>query len=56
LRLSQLIFVLGHVALNMVVYAEKIETNLKKKKNEKNTPSKNKSQEGINIIKIIIIK
>jgi condensin complex subunit 1 len=45
-KLSQLIFVVGHVALNMVVYAEKLESNLKKKKNEK-TPNKDKSQDDI---------
>ncbi len=46
LKLSHLIFVVGHVALNMVVYAEKLENNLKKKKNEK-TPNKDKSQDDI---------
>lgn len=44
IKLSQLIFVVGHVALNMVVYAEKLESNLKKKKHEK-TPNKDKPQE-----------
>ena len=46
LKLSHLIFVVGHVALNMVVYAEKLENNLKKKKSEK-TPNKDKSQDDI---------
>ncbi len=46
LKLSHLIFVVGHVALNMVVYAEKLESNLKKKKNEK-TPNKDKTQDDI---------
>ena len=45
-KLAQLLFVVGHVALMMVVYAEKLENNLKKKKNEK-TSSKNKDNDDI---------
>jgi condensin complex subunit 1 len=46
-QLSQLIFLVGHVAINMVMYVDKIENSLKKKKGSKETPSKvNKSQDG----------
>jgi condensin complex subunit 1 len=45
-QLSQLIFLVGHIAINMVMYVDKIENTLKKRKG-KDTPSKmNKSQDG----------
>lgn len=47
IKLSQLIFVVGHVALNMVVYAEKLEANLKKKKPGEKSPGKNKTVDDI---------
>ena len=45
-QLSQLIFVVGHVALNMLIYAEKIEAIIKKKKTDNKSPSKNKTVDG----------
>ncbi len=47
IQLGQLIFLVGHVALNMLIYAEKIEASIKKKKvDNKNSPSKNKTIDG----------
>ncbi len=46
MNMSHLIFTLGHIGLNMIIYAEKLEVNLKKKKNEKeNKEKKGKKQE-----------
>lgn len=48
MTLSHLIFTLGHIGLNMIIYAEKLEANLKKKKNEKqHKKGKNQEDEGI---------
>lgn len=45
--MSHLIFTLGHIGLNMIIYAEKLEANLKKKKNEKQDKKcKNQDEEG----------
>ena len=44
LKLAQLIFVIGHVALNMVIYSEKLETNLKKKAMENSSSKQRKSE------------
>ena len=44
MQLTQLIFVVGHVALNMIIYSEKMEQKIKKKflgGNKKKTPNKN---------------
>ncbi len=53
LKLAQLIFVIGQVALNMVIYSEKLEANLKKKANEKETPSKKKNESKDDINEIV---
>jgi hypothetical protein len=45
MTLSHLIFTLGHIGLNMIIYAEKLEANLKKKKNVKQDDKKGKKQE-----------
>ena len=48
LKLAQLIFVVGHIALNMIIYGENLEATIKKKYSQKernknkNTTSKKK--------------
>ncbi len=52
MTLSHLIFTLGHIGLNMIIYAEKLESNLKKKNTDKDDKKnkKQKEEEGkINI-------
>jgi len=50
--LSQLFFALGHIALNIVIYAEKLENSIKKRKEEKNNTSDNNNpNEGIYLLK-----
>ena len=50
LKLAQLIFVVGHIALNMIIYGENLETTIKKKfsqkenKNNKTSSKKKKNQ------------
>lgn len=46
IKLAQFIFFLGHVGLNFIVLSEKIESNLKKKKNDKDDKSKKNEEDG----------
>ena len=46
IKLSQLFFALGHIALNIVIYAEKLENNIKKRKEEKSGSDKKNKNEG----------
>ena len=56
MKLAQLIFVIGHVALNMVIYGEKLEVTIKKKftgihsSSKKNKSNLNLSKDDINDI------
>ena len=49
LKLAQLIFVVGHIALNMIIYGENLEATIKKKFNNKdNNKNKTSSKKKIN--------
>ena len=50
MKLAQLIFVIGHVALNMVIYGEKLEVTIKKKFTGIHSSSK-KNKSNLNISK-----
>jgi len=53
--LSQLIFTLGHIGLNMIIYAEKLENNLKKMNTQKDDKKNKKQKEEEGNFKILII-
>ena len=51
MKLAQLIFVIGHVALNMVIYGEKLEVTIKKKITYIQSSSSKKNKSHLNISK-----
>lgn len=53
IRLSQLLFIVGHVAMKSIEYLEKLETQFKKQKHETESKTKDKKEEDENELEMI---